>query len=272
MSTIFDIFFPSRRAADLSEEQRGEAEDFIRRHTLQIAAGSRMVIIPEEEFANITDSGSTTAIPVTDAEEQPAATPAKPVEIPAAVAPETVPAAKPTALASPAPAADNTAMLASMEKLQSLIERENHKDDIIRELHKERERLSANFFDDIKRPMIKSIIAIHRQMINRMQTIRQTATDADTNYEKLYRELCKNMEFDATAVSDTLEDEYDLTYFEPKPGDAYNPKENNAVRVVTTNDPAQGGIIQEVIYGGFKNVQTEKIFLKANVIVYKYQQ
>ena len=81
--------------------------------------------------------------------------------------------------------------------------------------------------------------------------------------------MVKNMEFDSTSVLDTLEDEYDLIYFEPTIGDAYNPKEQNAIKIEETDNPVLGGTVKDVIYGGFKETSSDRIWLKANIIVYR---
>lgn len=294
MSNIFNYLFSKKGNTTTAEEPiQANIADFIKEHTVEMPGRSRMVMIPVDEFEEMVRQAEATepqetvteTIEMTVEEQKPEVHPeletTQPVPSPEDTMPDTeLPEAiVPTTAAPEQPASDVCADVSSQleelksgqDELKALLERENYKDSIIKDLHKEMERLNGNFFEDIRRPMIKSIIAIHRQMTGRVKALEKNPSDASTDYEKLYNEMAKNLKFDMTAVADTLEDEYDLEFFEPAAGDFYNPKEDNAIRVIATDDAQQDGVIAEVLYGGFKNTSTERIFLKANVIVYKHK-
>ena len=149
------------------------------------------------------------------------------------------------------------------------IKETQRKDELIRDLHKEMETLKNDFYASLRRPVIKSIIAIHRRMDERLKYIDGKREEDGADSRLLLDEMVKNMEFDSTSVLDTLEDEYDLIYFEPTIGDAYNPKEQNAIKIEETDNPVLGGTVKDVIYGGFKETSSDRIWLKANIIVYR---
>lgn len=156
-----------------------------------------------------------------------------------------------------------------LDTIEAAIGETKHKDDLIRDLHKEMEELKNDFYTSLRRPIIKSIIAIHRRMDERLKYIETKAEEDNADFKTLFVETVKNVRFDRTSVRDTLEDDYDLAYFEPIVGDAYNPKEQNAVNVVDTDDSMLGGTIKDVVCGGFKDVNTGRIWQKANIIVYR---
>lgn len=258
MGNQIDYLFPKKDSDDSGERVDANCiMDFIKSHTYELPGNFKLVMVSIDEIEDMMKTAEEKLLPST---ETPAEKPPIAIETPQ----------------QPAnPKAESVAsgdIIAKLDEVKELLERDNHKDSIIKDLHHEMERLNGNFFEDIRRPMIKSIIAIHRQLTGRVRSLEKNPAGADVNSEDLYNEFTKNLKFDMTAVGDILEDEYDLEYFEPAIGDLYNPKENNAIRVISTDDEQQDNIIQEVLYGGFKNTNTDRIFLKANVIVNKHKK
>lgn len=278
MSNLFDFFF-SHKGTVINESDSTSEDfmEFIKSHTVEMPDESRMIMIPMEEFeemasmAEEADLPQESTIQIDEVQEPKTKSDSGQMSRPAPSRSLEIPQDTPPQEESNSNTFTGGELLSVLNELKEMMKRENYKDGIIKNLHKEMERLNGNFFEDIRRPMIKSIIAIHRQMMGRVKALDKNQTDSDADYENLYLELVKNVKFDMTAVGDTLEDEYDLEYFEPSIGDLYNPKEDNAIRVVITENEQQDSVIQEVLYGGFKNTSTDKIFLKANVIVYKFK-
>ena len=84
----------------------------------------------------------------------------------------------------------------------------------------------------------------------------------------MIRELENNM----LNVQDMLEQEYNLAYEEPAIGSKYNPKEQNALQAVITDDESKNGTIAEVVYGGFRDLDKEKMFKPALVKPYRFEK
>ena len=95
------------------------------------------------------------------------------------------------------------------------------------------------------------------------------STDEKEAWKELVSVFIENHQFDMNTIADALEDEYDLKYFEPQPEDPFNAKDFEAIDVVTTEDVLLAGKVKEVIYGGFKECDTGRVFMKSKVIVYK---
>lgn len=168
--------------------------------------------------------------------------------------------------------AELAAMKATLAGIETTLKDSQHKDALIRDLHKEMESLKNDFYASLRRPLIKSIIAIHRRMDERQKYMEKSVDAEDADYKALLDETVRNMDFDCTSVLDTLEDEYDLIYFEPIVGDVYNPKEENAVKVEETDNPALGGTVKDVVYGGFREASTGRVWQKANIVVYRIKK
>ena len=283
MSSLFEFLFSKKGSTTTTTEKPTQASiaDFIKEHTVEMPGSSKMIMIPVDEFEEMVRQAEAEEpqetvidhVEVTIEEPEPEQKPVtpQPEETPEEVKPATekpddeIPAAE---TPEQPVSEDGSVVLSRLEEVKTLLERDNYKDSIIKDLHKEMERLNGNFFEDIRRPMIKSIIAIHRRMTGRVKALAKNPMRTDSDYEKLY----DDMKFDLTTIADILEDEYDLEFYEPAAGDLYNPKEDNAVRVIAADSEQQDGLIAEVLYGGFKNASTDRIFLKANVIVYKYKK
>lgn len=255
---IFDFFKPASPTQHEKEERIQWIRDFIEKHTI-VNGDSQMLLINMSEIEGLLPIEKPTETAEVEVIEQPE-TEATPEVEPT----ETKPAVQSEIDLSP--------VLSQLEKITGILEQATRKDDIIRDLHKEMERLNGNFYDDLKRPMIKSIISIHTKLWGRVKNIASQENEIDADKAKLYEELKKNIIFDTTSVSDMLEDEYDLRFYEPAPGDLYNPKEDNALKVLPTDQEGQDNVIERVVNGGFKNTRTDKIFVKANVFVYKYER
>jgi molecular chaperone GrpE (heat shock protein) len=142
------------------------------------------------------------------------------------------------------------------------------KEDSIKELHEELVKLRNNFYGEIKNPMINSIISIHKKMYSRINDYKK---NKEENKEEIDPKVfMDNLNFDLGFITDLMMDDYNLIFFEPKVGDQYNPKEENAIKSLDTEDENLASTIESVIYGGFKtNDDQDKIFCKALVSVYK---
>lgn len=157
-----------------------------------------------------------------------------------------------------------------LQMIEKWMDDESHKDELIHSLHKELEKHQTNLYSSIQRPFILSIIDIDKRMNDRIKFTDKLLCNAKSpeNFKDIAEQIYKNFQFDRRTLLDTLEDEYDLTYYEPVIGEKFNPKEHSAIKTIETEDALQANTIQEVIYGGYKN-QEDKVYLKSKVVVFK---
>lgn len=152
------------------------------------------------------------------------------------------------------------------EELMHLLESERYKDQLIKELHDELETFKKGLYETIKRPMIKSIISIHKRLLDQAKYYAHAALDDTAMVQK----MTEDIHFNTQAILDTLEDEYDLTYFEPKISDYFDPKTMNVLAVENTDVLERDKTISGIVYGGYIDLYG-KVFLKSNVKVYKHK-
>lgn len=170
-----------------------------------------------------------------------------------------------------APAIDPAALKGIDEKIAKIlskIEDIEYKDKIIKDLHEDLRENKRDFTTELSKPFLTNLVKIH-QMLRGVYLRFKAVESPDTeNFPKVIRELENNM----LNVQDMLEQEYNLAYEEPEIGSKYNPKEQNALQAVITDDESKNGTIAEVVYGGFRDLDKEKMFKSALVKPYRFEK
>lgn len=160
-------------------------------------------------------------------------------------------------------------VLSALKKVEELLKDVGYKDKIIKELHDELQKRNRDFYADIAKPYLKNIIRIHERL---------SATYKSVNPEKLkecangVELVLRKIESDKLMVEDMLNDEYDMVYYEPAPGSLYQPKEHMAIQSLLTDQSNLAGTVAECRQGGFRDLNTGKVFKSAVVSVYKYEK
>lgn len=158
-------------------------------------------------------------------------------------------------------------LMAKLAEMQSLLEENNRKDAIIKELHAELQEHKRDIYSDLTKPLLNNILKIHKNMYELYLHFSKNLGKEDN--PSTIEQMLKAFDNQVVSIKDMLEDEYDLEYFEPKKGDVYSPKEHHALEALGTEDESLVGTIYACKIGGFRNVNTEKIFKPAFVSVYK---
>lgn len=158
-------------------------------------------------------------------------------------------------------------LMAKLAEMQNLLEENNRKDAIIKELHAELQEHKRDIYSDLTKPLLNNILKIHKNMYELYLHFSKNLGKEDN--APTIEQILKALDNQVVSIKDMLEDEYDLEYFEPKKGDVYSPKEHHALEALGTEDESLVGTIYACKIGGFRNVNTEKIFKPAFVSVYK---
>ena len=178
-------------------------------------------------------------------------------------------ASAPTTVA--APAIDPAALKGIDEKIAKIlskIEDIEYKDKIIKDLHEDLRENKRDFTAELSKPFLTNLVKIHQSLRGVFFRFKAVESPDTENFPKVIRELENNM----LNVQDMLEQEYNLAYEEPEIGSKYNPKEQNALQAVITDDESKNGTIAEVVYGGFRDLDKEKMFKPALVKPYRFEK
>ena len=170
-----------------------------------------------------------------------------------------------------APAIDPAALKGIDEKIATIlskIEDIEYKDKIIKDLHEDLRENKRDFTAELSKPFLTNLVKIHQSLRGVFFRFKVVESPDTENFPKVIRELENNM----LNVQDMLEQEYNLAYEEPEIGSKYNPKEQNALQAVITDDESKNGTIAEVVYGGFRDLDKEKMFKPALVKPYRFEK
>ena len=182
---------------------------------------------------------------------------------------------EPTETSTDAPQHEQMASVPSFPNLEKeimeirkMLDEVQYKDKIIKELHDELQKRNRDFYADIAKPYLKNIIKIFERISGTYKALNRDEFKEKADALEL---AIRAVENDKLMIEDLLNDDYDMTYFEPEAGVEYLPKEHTAVQSITTNQKEQGGKIIECRQGGFRDANTGKVFKSAIVTVYKYE-
>lgn len=167
---------------------------------------------------------------------------------------------------APHAAVDLAPLCERLECIEKFVDDNSYKDGIIKKLHSDLQERSGDFMAQIRRPYMKSVIRIHERLSNTLAACQAPEAMADPD---ALAKTIKKMHGDLLMVQDMLDDEYDLEYFRPEPGDKYDPRTHNALRSIPAPTPAQAGTIADCRLGGFTDQNSGKVVKAAMVTVYK---
>lgn len=158
---------------------------------------------------------------------------------------------------------------AQNEKIAERVERRNALDESFRDMHKELDQYKADFFVKIQKPFLMAIMDLHHRFYE-TYTHFDSLDNTDADMSKLYNDLMQQFKVAIDAISDRAYNEFGVEYFEPKAGDAFDPKMHQALSIEETSESENNRLIAKVLYGGFKDIDTGKVLRHARIVCYKY--
>lgn len=248
----------------LSQNATKPTDDAVTIEQTEIVLEAEEVLSPTEEvLATSEEETSTTEEVPTPTVHEPSVEEPK-EEKPSPEVKEDEPEVAPSAVSKDKTLAE---LVTRLNAMQNLLEENNRKDSIIKELHAELQEHKRDIYSDLTKPLLNNILKIHKNMYELYLHFSKNLGKEDN--PPTIEQMLKSFDNQVVSIKDMLEDEYDLEYFEPKKGDAYFPKEHHALEALGTDDESLVGTIYACKIGGFRNVNTEKIFKPAFVSVYK---
>ncbi len=133
------------------------------------------------------------------------------------------------------------------------------------EMHEELTGLRNGLADAIKKPLLMGMIQIYDRLDDLLKA------NAGPAEPETARGIMKTVDGIRLNCLDLLY-EFDIEPVEPKPGDAFNPKEQKAIKILAADDASKDRTVAAVRQVGFVNVSTSRMLRTSSVEVYKKQQ
>lgn len=170
--------------------------------------------------------------------------------------------------ADTAAAVDATALERKLDKLIDLSADNARKDELIKTLHAEVQRLSADMLSNMSKPYLNAVIRIYTHLADVVGKARRDFFESGSADAEI---MGNRLDSTLLMVQDLLEDEFDTVPFSPNAGDAYEPRLHYAVQSLPTSDSQIGGTISCCRQCGFRHTADGKILKQAVVIVYRLE-
>lgn len=151
------------------------------------------------------------------------------------------------------------------------------RDDVMKNMHKELEKLQNNLYAKMLKPYKNSIVMIYDSIARTYEYYKTEAAKVEVGaYDKLIEQIKHFM----LLITDTLSDEYDLDIYIPEVGALFAKGQHRVNRLIPTTDENQNNVIAKVCQCGFsymvfdpaRGAEREVYFRPAVVDVYKYNK
>lgn len=161
-----------------------------------------------------------------------------------------------------------TELKAQSEEIKRYVEDRDAINENMRAMHKELERFRGDFYAKITQPYLMAMLDLHKRFYDAYAHFDQL-DNTETDMSALYQNLMREFNSAISALSNRIYNDFGVEYYEPKEGDEFNPKEQQPIQVIETDDHTLHRKVAKVIYGGFRNIDTGKILRPARVASYK---
>ena len=161
---------------------------------------------------------------------------------------------------------------AQSDEFKELLARRDTQDANMRAMHKEMEDYKKDFYAKITQPYLVAFLDLHRRFFETYSYFDRLDNSTECDMKELYTNLLREFKNAITAISDRVYNDFGMEYFEPNENDEFNPKAHQVMEAIETEDEALYRHVAKVIYGGFRNIDTDKIIRPARIACYKAKQ
>lgn len=169
-------------------------------------------------------------------------------------------AARPEGSPSEPPPDEVTKALRNVEvQLQVFHDRAANYEKIVRQMQTRIEHLQGDQIQALLKPVIQRFAGLHAQAIEACGHARDRGEAAE-----------KDFSFFAVAIEEAL-GLVDIESVQAAPSTEFDPRKHHVARVVTTDVQELDGRIQRVLRQGFTYVDAPRVFMPAQVSVYRYE-
>lgn len=152
------------------------------------------------------------------------------------------------------------------------LSRRDIQDENVRAMHKEMERYKADFFAKITQPYLVALLDLHKRFYEAYAYFDRLDNNEETDFAKLYQELMGQFDSAVKAIENRIYNDFGVEYYEPQENDEFNPKAHQAFEVIETPDAALHRKVAKTVYGGFRDIDSDKIIRPARIVCYKNSQ
>ncbi len=163
-------------------------------------------------------------------------------------------------------------LMAQSDEFKMLLARRDTQDANMRAMHKEMEDYKKDFYAKITQPYLVAFLDLHRRFFETYSYFDHLDNSPECNMQELYSNLLREFKNAIIAISDRVYNDFGMEYFEPNVNDEFNPKAHQVMEAIETDDETLYRHVAKVIYGGFRNVDTDKIIRQARIACYKAKQ
>lgn len=182
---------------------------------------------------------------------------------------------------SPVVATDYTAALdainasikeltAKSDELKTLLGYRDIQDENVKAMHKELEKFRGNFYAKITQPYLMAMLDLHKRFFETYAHF-DHLDNSEADIKQLYNDLMGEFKSAVDALENRIYNDFGVEYYLPEVDEDFNPKMHQAFEVITTEDELKNKKVAKVIYGGFRDLDTERILRPARIACYKFQ-
>ncbi|MDR2563130.1 MAG: hypothetical protein LBC98_04225 [Prevotellaceae bacterium] len=159
----------------------------------------------------------------------------------------------------------------SFNKMSDVFEEFSYKEKINKELHEDLQKYKEGLKESFISPLLKSIVREYDNNVKQYQAYFDKSVD--TPQTELFRSLLKEFQMSAESILILLND-YNLEPFSFEEGATFSSTggEQKITELIETTDSAKDGKVALCTACGFRNMETGKIFRKAEVKIFKVKQ
>lgn len=156
------------------------------------------------------------------------------------------------------------------KELRTQVAQRDAQDENMKEMHKELEKFRSNFYAKITQPYLMAMLDMHKRFFESYAHF-DHLDNTEADIAQLYNDLMGQFKSAIDALEGRIYNDFGIEYYLPQVGEEFNPKIHQAFEITTTGIESNDKKIAKVIYGGFRDIDTERILRPARVACYKYQ-
>ena len=157
---------------------------------------------------------------------------------------------------------------ANVEEILSQVQDFAYKDKINRELHAELQSYKIGLRREILSSVLNDIIRWHGKVSDQYSFYNNKVQEENADLATLYPTLLNEYKNLADGLEDLLYD-YDIEKEEPKEDEDYNPRSQKKFGTISTESEEKDNKVAKCISIGFRDMKTDRLILKPEVIVYQ---